>query len=78
MDGVPGAFWGVMGTALLRASLVATGIYLAGGRRNVALQALVAAGLIEVFALTWVAAQTLPAGAGGLNGYRFVRWRQTR
>jgi hypothetical protein len=58
VDGVPGAFWGVIGTTLLRATLVGTGIYLAGGRRKVVLQAIVAAGLIEAFALTWVRAQT--------------------
>jgi hypothetical protein len=64
VDGVPGSFWGLMGTTVLRATLVATGIYLAGGRRNVVLQAAVAAGLIEAFALVWVAAQTPPPGQG--------------
>ena len=58
VDGVPGAFWGVIGTTVLRATLIASGLYLAGGRQNVARQALVAAGLIEAFALTWVKTQT--------------------
>jgi len=62
VDGVPGAFWGIVATTALRATLVATGIYLAGGRRNVVLQAAVAAGLIEAFALAWVTSQTPPLG----------------
>ncbi len=53
---------GVVGSTLLRAGLIAGGLYLVGQRDHLARNAVAAASAIELFVLAWV------AGKNAMNG----------
>jgi hypothetical protein len=54
---------GVIGSTLLRAGLIAGGLYLVGERKHLVRNAVAAAGAIEIFVLAWVAGKKAMAPA---------------